>query len=333
MNASMKRTMIALAVATLFGSSMAFAHDHDRHHSPFDSASIASVDNSQSTSGNITANDKVHNTSAIEDRTASQASGNIGMNVASGDNNAQDNAAALAATDASFTFGLADAEVDAGQSGVANVTANMGVANRASIGDYAFRWASGNIGANVASGNNNQQRNALAASVATTRFAHAGVSADQVSAGNVVSNAGRVERYDDTTAVQLSGTVQGYSLGAGLGGYQGQTSDVSVGVEGGVFGVGPFFPVGGYAGATVSASQGTEEGVLGFVELSASDLFANLSGTVTTSRYVVVNASNDASLSGYAFQHATGNIGANIASGSGNMQANSLSLAVAQPTP
>jgi hypothetical protein len=331
MNASMKKTVIALAVATLFGSPMAFAHGND-HHSKFDSAAIASVDNNQTVTANVAANDKLKNTSSIEDRTAAQASGNIGMNVASGDNNAQDNAAAIAATDASFAFGLADSEIAVGQSGMGNVTLNQGVKNDAYVTDNAFRWASGNIGVNVASGNNNEQKNALAASVATTKFAHAGVGVDQMSSGNVVSNSGRVERYYDTTAVHLSGTVQGYSLGYGLGGYAGSTSSSSQGSESGSWNV-LGFPLGGYSGSTSSSSQGSEQGALGFVELSASDLFADLCGYVTTSRYVVVNATNDASLSGNAFQHATGNIGVNVASGTGNLQANSLSLAVAQPSP
>ena len=331
MNASTKKTLIALAVATLFASPMAFAHDHD-HHAPFDSAAIASVDNSQTLTANVAANNKLKNTSSIEDRTAAQASGNIGMNVASGDNNAQDNAAALAATDADFAFGLADSEIDVGQSGMGNLTVNEGVKNDAYVTDNAFRWASGNIGVNVASGNNNEQKNALAASVATTKFAHAGVSVDQNSSGNVVSNAGRVEKYYDTTTVHMTGTVQGYSLGAGIGGYAGTTQGVSHGYQaGGVDVLG--FPIGGYEGGSVDFSHGSEQGVLGFVEVSASDLLADLCGTVQTARYVVVNATNDASLSGNAFQHATGNIGVNVASGTGNLQANSLSLAVAQPSP
>lgn len=47
---------------------------------------------------------------------------------------------------------------------------------------------------------------------------------------------------------------------------------------------------------------------------------------------MVVDATNDASLSGNAFQHASANIGVNVASGTGSLQANSLALAVAQPS-
>ena len=85
-------------------------------------------------------------------------------------------------------------------------------------------------------------------------------------------------------------------------------------------------------GSESGTTHSRESGQLGFVELSANDLWADLSGSVTTSRYVVVDATNDASLSGNAFQNASGNIGVNVASGTGNLQANSLALAVAQPS-
>jgi hypothetical protein len=332
----MKKTLIALAVATLFGSSMAYANDHGHGHDQdrpkIDSAATASVNNDQSISGNFAANDKLSNDSSISDRTASQASGNIGMNVAAGDNNAQDNAAALAATDASFAFGVADSDVDVEQGGWGNLTFNTGVTNDASISDNAFRSASGNIGVNVVSGNNNEQKNALAASVATTKFAHASTDVDQNSSHNAVNNAGFVQKYYDTTTVHLTGTVQGYSVGAGIGGYAGTTHGVSHGYQaGGVDVLG--YPIGGYEGGSVDFSHGSEHGGLGFVEVSESDLLADLCGTVQTARWVVVDATNDASLSGNAFQNATGNIGVNVASGTGNLQANTLSMAVAQPTP
>lgn len=333
MNASMKKTLIAVAVATLFGSSMAFAHDHGHDRPSIDSAATASVSNDQSVSRNFTTNDKLSNDSSISDSAAAQASGNIGMNVAAGDNNAQDNAAALAATDASFAFGVADSDIDVAQGGWGNLTINKGVTNDASMSDNAFRYASGNIGVNVASGNNNEQKNALAASVATTKFAHANVDVDQDSSHNVVSNAGFVQKYYDTTTVHLTGTVHGYSVGAGIGGYAGTTQGVSHGYQaGGIDLFGTPVPV-SYEGGSVDFSHGSEHGGLGFVEVSENDLLADLSGTVQTARWVVVDATNDASLSGNAFQHATGNIGVNVASGTGNLQANTLSMAVAQPTP
>ncbi|HBK47224.1 MAG TPA: adhesin [Xanthomonadaceae bacterium] len=333
-----------------------------------DSAAIAVIDNRQSISGNAAVNDKLTNDASIGGDTASDASGNLGFNVASGDNNAQDNAAALSAADSSFAFGMADAEVFVNQSGTGNATLNQGVTNAASIQGSAFSNATGNIGANVASGNNNEQKNALSASVATSAYAQSSISSNQVSSGNVVSNAGKVERYTETTQVSMSGPVRGWTAAVGVGGYEGSTSgstasrgnsyqsdnfyldtwsgalphangnatghiDMDNEIQNAV--ANPDKPgVGGIAfdNKSTGTYRGSEAGELGFVELGVADLYAQLSGTVATTRYVVVNATNTASLSGSAFSNASGNIGVNVASGTGNLQANSLALAVAQPS-
>ncbi|WP_425481396.1 adhesin [Luteimonas terrae] len=331
-----------------------------------DSAAIAVIDNRQSVSGNIGMNKVLENTASIADDVGSEASGNLLFNVAAGDNNVQDNAAALSAADAGFAFGLADAEVFVNQSGMNNATMNHGVTNSAGLGGNAFSSATGNIGVNVASGNNNAQKNAMAASVATAAYAQASVSSNQASSGNMTSNAGSYERFTDTTQVSLSGPVRGWSLSAGVGSYEGTTSgtsssegmshqasnfyadlwsgaqhpagnatghaDFDIDSQGAIANPGRD-GVGGLAFDNTSTGEyeGTEEGELGFVELGYSDLQASLSGTVTTSRWVAVAATNDASLSGSAFSSASGNIGVNVAAGTGNLQANSLSMAVAQP--
>lgn len=415
MKINMKKTVIALAVTALFGTSMAYAggenHDH-RHsgdssqhstkveiskkvnlstdvnisgdpsvtgHIKTDSAAVAIVDNQQSVTSNSGSNTALTNTGSIGDNVAAKASGNIGMNSAAGDNNAQDNAAALSATDASFAFGMADGEVFVNQAGAGNDTMNSGVVNAAGISGNAFQNASGNIGVNVASGNNNEQKNALAASVATTDYAQSSISSNQVSTHNQVSNAGYAQEYTNTTDVSLSGPVRGYSVGVGQGGYAGHTQGGywgggTISESGNAYQSSNLYPdswtgtthpdgystghvdfdnqtqgavqnpyrdgVGGlgfdtYSSGTTSEHgqmRGSEEGGLGFVELSASDLYADLSGSVATSQWVMVNATNTAALSGNAFQNASGNIGVNVSAGTGNLQANSLALAVAQPS-
>lgn len=174
-----------------------------------DSAAIAVIDNRQSISNNATSNSLVTNRASIGDSVGAGASGNLGFNVVSGDNNAQDNAASLSAADASFSFGMADAEVFVNQAGFGNATMNAGVTNAAGLSGNAFGGASGNIGVNIASGNNNEQKNALAASVATTAMAQSSISSNQVSTGNTVSNAGFVQSYTDTVQVGLHGGVSG----------------------------------------------------------------------------------------------------------------------------
>lgn len=332
-----------------------------------DSAAIAVIDNRQSITANEAYNDMVTNGAGIDGDVGANASGNLQFNVAAGDNNAQDNAAALSAADASFSFGMADAEVFVNQLGAGNYTGNLGVTNSAGLAGNAFANAAGNIGVNVASGNNNAQKNALAASVATSAYAQSSISSNQVSTGNLVENSGRIERMSDTTQVSLGGWVQGYTAAAGAGYYEGSTagsysstgnayqktnfypdnwtgnshaggsqvghSDWDNATQGAV--ANPYRPgVGGIAFDTDASGsyEGQEYGELGYYELGIADLYASLSGTVTTTRWIVRDATNTASLSGSAFSNASGNIGVNVAAGTGNLQANSLALAVAQPS-
>jgi hypothetical protein len=416
MNTTARKTLLALAIATLFGATTAYANEHDNdphrgdQHSgvrfdkkvkletnidvsgdprvrgriDIDSAAIAIVDNAQSNGGNSGSNQNLSNSASADDNVAQGATGNIGVNIGAGDNNQQDNAAALSATDASFAFGMADAEVFVNQQGAYNETMNVGVTNAAGLDGNAFQGAAGNLGVNVTSGNNNQQKNAMAASVATTRFAQATVSSDQASAHNTVSNAGFVQQYNDTVQVSMSGDVNGYSLGYGVGGYEGSShggyaGSSSLSLSGTADQIGNVYPDiwsnspnddpthahpgndflghfdldtdtqggsdlnndgGALAFGVTASGEGTESGrtwsrehgKLGFVELSADDLYADLSGSVVTTRWVINDATNTASLSGNAFQNASGNIGINVSAGTGNQQANSLAMAVAQPS-
>ena len=316
-----------------------------------DSAAIALIDNRQSISNNHARNSLLDNSASIADDVGSNASGNLGFNVAAGDNNTQDNAAALSAADASFSFGMADAEVFVNQAGMNNMTWNHGVTNDAGIGGNAFSGAAGNIGVNVTSGNNNEQKNALAASVATSAYATSTISSNQSSSGNRVENNGYYDRLVSTVNVTLSGKVTGTTKGSGTGEYAGtgnsyqktnfypdnwsgdthpsgsQTghSDWDNQTQGAV--ANPNRPgVGGMAWDT------DEKGKSTFSEMGTADLTASLSGQVSTVNWVAVNATNTASLSGSAFSNASGNIGVNVSSGTGNLQANSLALAVAQPS-
>lgn len=316
-----------------------------------DSAAIAIIDNRQSISNNTAKNGLLDNDASIGSDVGSNASGNLGFNVAAGDNNAQDNAASLSAADASFSFGMADAEVFVNQAGMNNVTMNHGVTNTAGIGGNAFSGAAGNIGVNVTSGNNNEQKNALAASVATSAYATSSISSNQTSSGNKVDNNGYYDYVLSSVAVNMSGKVTGTTKGTGTGEYAGtgnsyqktnfypdnwsgnthpagsQTghSDWDNETQGAV--ANPYKPgVGGMAWDT------DEKGKSSFSEMGTADLYATLSGQVISLTPVAVNATNTASLSGSAFSNASGNIGVNLSSGTGNLQANSLALAVAQPS-
>ncbi len=310
-----------------------------------DSAAIAIVDNRQKNHDNWAANVWLDNDASIGDDVSSNASGNLGFNVAAGDNNQQDNAAALAATDASFVFGMADSEVFVNQLGHDNVTLNAGVTNSAGISGNAFNTASGNIGVNVTSGNNNQQKNALAAAVATSNYATASVDSSQYSKDNQTANAGYLNYVQTAIGVELSGSASGTYEGDSTGNaYQANNyyPDIWTGdshrsgdqighvdIDGEAQGAvdNPYRgddadgqPIGGFAFDTDSHEMG---------DLALDDI--ELTGTVTALIPIVVMASNSASLSGGAFQNASGNIGVNVSAGTGNQQANSLAMAVAQP--
>ncbi|WP_266159737.1 hypothetical protein [Dyella silvatica] len=307
MNANLKRTMIALAVATLFSTSMAYARDgehntsveinkkvslHSRTNIKADmdidanirvnAVGVALVDGTQSIHDNDTHNHDVTNTAAISGNAGQSSQGNLGANIAAGDNNAQNNAGAIAATDASFAFGgsggdqgnnsdcngrcgrgdpqaggMADAESFARQSGQDNVIHNHGTVDSASIGDNAFENAKGNVGVNVASGDNNEQQNSLSASSATNSV---------------------------------------------------------------------------YSTATATTNQSSHDNTVHNdpVELGYTDLWQfTRHGLTETVTYSYAQTTNSATMSGNAFANAQGNVGVNIASGTGNLQANSMSMAVA----
>ncbi|WNH47674.1 adhesin [Stenotrophomonas aracearum] len=316
-----------------------------------DSAAIAIIDNRQSVTDNHGDNELLDNNSSISENTAQDASGNLGFNTAAGDNNAQDNAAALSAADASFTFGMSDAQVYVNQYGAGNHTYNDGVANNSSLSGNAFRGATGNIGVNSAAGNNNEQKNALAASVSTARMATASISSNQISTDNSVSNEGYTKAMRDTTQVTLRGTVRGGTAAIGVGGYRGEGAAYQQSNLYADSWDGPSHSGGDstghidYDNQTQGAVQNPnregvggfafdteEQGVLAYGEVGYADLHASLSGTVSSTQWIVQKAENNASLSGDAFRGASGNIGVNVAAGTGNLQANSLALAVAQPS-
>lgn len=389
MNKILKKSLIAMAVTAMLGASAAaFASEggnnnsHRGNQDPVsfeknielsshvhlfgwvwlsgninvDSAAISLIDNTQANGDNYVENWMVTNDSSVGDSAASDSSGNIGVNVATGDNNQQDNAAALSAADASFTFGMADAEVFVNQAGLENQTYNAATTNMATVNGDAFSGASGNVGLNVTSGNNNQQKNALSASVATSSFAQATVSSNQASAGNTTINDLFEDTYMTRVDVSLSGSGSGRYSGSGQG-------SANLGLSGAVDQIGNVYPdtwsgashPGGSStghfdldtntqgGSDLNGDGGalafgytdgsSASGPLGFSEAGNVTLSnINLTGSVYYQQISYLPTTNTASLGGNAFSGASGNIGVNISAGTGNQQANSLAMAIAQPS-
>jgi hypothetical protein len=133
-------------------------------------------------------NQGTENTVNIENSLSS--SGNIGANVAAGDMNQQANNVAIATADEAFVFGSAEAESTIDQEND-SWTYNMGGGNAANM-TGSGNDASGNIGVNAASGNFNQQQNALAIATARGWDADANATGNQSLSGGVENKAGSV---------------------------------------------------------------------------------------------------------------------------------------------
>ncbi len=130
-------------------------------------------------------------TATLSNHVLQNATGNIGVNVASGLQNAQANNTALAQgwgtgngdMDADNTGGPATALITGTQSsGWYSIAADTGAANTASVSGHVLQNASGNIGANVTAGVQNMQSNDLAYA-----FNQAGSNASAVSQVSQVS--------------------------------------------------------------------------------------------------------------------------------------------------
>ena len=350
-----------------------------------DGLASAEINNNQILKLNTVINKENSNTATIGGSALEGAEGNIGVNVVAGDNNAQDNLAAMTASEQDKS--MADAEIFKAQLSLENFTCNKGMKNRASLDGDALMGAIGNIGVNVAAGNNNAQSNMLAIAVAPAKVGIAKVSINQESAGNMTINKPvKVEEVQwvpvrlDLSAGFAGGYEGGYFGYAG-GGYSGRASGSYSGTYSGIsdqygdvyldtWGPGTQEPPYGHPtnGPTTghvdvdSAAQGaqdrnndggalsfnengtangrysgSESGYYGGIEIGSEggELGGVILGTVSGNIPVVikrnVNMINTASLGGNALRGATGNIGVNIAAGTGNLQANALAVTYIAP--
>ncbi|MBH3371762.1 heme utilization protein [Pseudomonas juntendi] len=162
-------------------------------------------DTQTSTNNRIT-NQGTINEAEISD-SGTGSSGNVGINVAAGNGNQQDNAAAIAnagsesSLDNSFVFGMANATADVVQTSRSNRVDNYSTQSSALMSGSAS-GAEGNIGINVAGGDLNQQKNtmAIANTGAPLGNATATASANQSGPGLTVNNgADRTYRVDTLT--------------------------------------------------------------------------------------------------------------------------------------
>ncbi|MBH8611899.1 heme utilization protein [Pseudomonas mohnii] len=175
-------------------------------------SATATARDTQSSTDNRIWNEGVEN-SAEMSSSAEGASGNVGVNVAAGNGNQQDNAAAIAnaasdnaAIDNSFVFGTATATADVRQTSNRNRVDNFGVTNSA-VMSGSGGGSSGNVGINIAGGDLNQQKNTMAIANANAPLgnARATASANQSGPGLIVNNtADRTYRVDTITVTKTA---------------------------------------------------------------------------------------------------------------------------------
>jgi hypothetical protein len=288
-------------------------------------ASSATIDDTQISRNNNVLNEATDNDAAVTGSLGG-ASGNVGVNVAAGDNNQQANAAAISTADAFFVFGVpvhatADATINVTQRSQGNSLSNYSTPNNASLSDSAG-GASGNVGINIAAGNYNQQKNDMAvASSEEAVSADASVTVSQVSKGNETDNYATLEYGGQQVTLSLNG-------GGTYEGQSDQIGDVYPDIWNG-----DAHPAGGQIGHMDldSDTQGGSDlnddgGALAFNEAGSLDLDGTVSGflpvVVGFNQAVANNASLSNSLGGVS-----GNVGVNIAAGGGNQQSNSLAIA------
>lgn len=349
-------TPLALALATVMSAGVyAEGRGGDGHHYKRSSAGVT-LNDSQVNRDNYVNNEGTENTAKVVD-SLGNASGNVGVNVAAGDNNQQANAAAIAAADSAFIFATADIS----QVGKNNKLDNYSVPNNATLKNSA-NGASGNVGINIAAGNYNQQKNDMA-------IAYSG----DANSALAVSNTSQLSHDNDTqnnatldygsVGVTLSGGFAGGYIGGGVGGYSGEAGGTTAGIsdqKGNVYldtwsgvasgnhGVHP----GGNATGHIdldSAAQGannggpngtgallfeesgtysgTESGDLGFVEAGLIGLKGAVSGNVPVVAGFKAPVTNNANVTN-SLNGVSGNVGVNVAAGGGNQQSNSLTMAV-----
>lgn len=235
---------------------------------------------------------------ALLEEAAHNSTGNLGANVAAGDNNQQANNVAVANTEAgdeAFVF----ATIDVSQTGRWNDVVNIGNDNNATL-ENALYELSGVAGANVAAGANNQQKNDLAMANGESKFgaessyAKAYVDVSQYSTSNDAYNLGSDNMAVLNDAVNDISGVVGANVAAGSGNQQSNAVAVT------------------NAPGSAVADNDTLQSSTGNVTLNSPLLL--LAGPLTT---------NDASLTN-ALVGISGHAGVNVAAGTGNQQANSL---------
>ncbi len=162
------------------------------------------------------------------------------------------------------------------------------VDNTANVLDNAFENASGNIGANVAAGNGNQQANNAYIDYHSPNFVFSG-DYEQSSISN---------DYSDSTGQYASITGQAFKYASGN------------------------------VNANVAAGNGNQQQNASFIVADDSLNSETIVGSQVSDQNTCTYCDHQqAYINGHAFDHSSGNVGANVAAGNANQQINSMTIA------
>lgn len=302
MKTSIKFSPIAVAIAAFCISPLALAG--------------ANVDNGQSSTLNVQSSIWNSNTdSTLGGNAAAGSSGNVGINIATGTQNQQGNAGALSSDSNITRSANTTAAVTAGQTELMDYAFSvMNGANLVSLTGNALSGAAGNVGVNMTSGSFNQQQNNLATAYSTySNRANASTTTMQIAGANMnynASNFGTDAQASNNTGLygnvlsDADGNI-GVNEAAGISNQQSNSLSVA-------YTTNPHWE--NYSVGAVSNVENTQ--VMG------------INGAMQGNPFIweQTGTRNVAGLGQNALQGASGNIGANLASGNSNQQGNSTAI-------
>ena len=283
-----KLTPVAIAIAALCATP-AFAST---------GASANASNNQSSTVANQVNASNNTNSATLNNHVLEHASGNIGANNAAGLSNQQANDTSIA--HAGPFSGDAVSNVESGQTQNGSMDQTLSnLTNHATLNSHVLEYATGNIGANNAAGDHNQQTNGTA--IANTR--------DEGNDGS-------------TNATAEVGSNQSISVGHSLswsGGHDGAELESHV-----------LEHASGNIGVNNAAGDSNQQGnSLSVAKAGEGNASAMIGGGQSASvASYSDSSSNTASLEDHVLEYATGNVGANNAAGTNNQQGNALAIAM-----
>lgn len=267
------------------------------------------------------------NNTSLVDNVFNAVKGIFGLNVASGDLNAQSNNVSLGVTalpdpDTGSTVNVNALAEQSVQNNSVSYTNNDGNNNNPSTNDatisQSFVGANGIVGANAAAGQNNAQTNNVAVAV-TEPNGNGPVDAVSVVASStqsVTSNTLTQKQDDSLGQVTNNATINNGSFSdsqgivganAAAGQFNAQSNQVSV--------------------ASVAGWIDSQSGTSGVVKANSEQTVSgNAMATEGVGNY---EATSNATLTGDALDNITGITGANIAAGQGNAQTNNVAMSSA----